>query len=142
MKVRVTGVCIEDGRLLVLHQDTDGPRRWSLPGGTVEDGETLSAALIREMQEETGAEVEAGRLLYLCDNVAARVVHITVEVRRAGGELGAVTQGADTRPIRSVEFVALDRLTELSFSDTFVHLCRSGFPGAGSYMGAKTNIGL
>jgi hypothetical protein len=24
MKVRVTGVCIEDGRLLVLHQDTDG----------------------------------------------------------------------------------------------------------------------
>ncbi|BEL13028.1 NUDIX hydrolase [Actinoplanes sichuanensis] len=142
MKVRVTGVCIEDGRLLVLHQDTDGPRRWSLPGGTVEDGETLSAALIREMREETGAEVQVGPLLYLCDNVAARVVHITVEVRRVGGELGAVTPGADTRPIRSVEFVGLDKLTELGFSDTFVQLCRSGFPGAGSYMGAKTNIGL
>jgi ADP-ribose pyrophosphatase YjhB (NUDIX family) len=142
MRVRVTGVCLEGGRLLVLHQDTDGPRTWSLPGGTVEDGETLSGALVREMREETGADVEVGRLLYLCDNVAARVVHITVEVRRVGGELGAVTHGADTRPIRSVEFVELDKLSELGFSDIFVQLCRSGFPGAGSYMGAKATIGL
>jgi|SRR4051812_10043867 mutator protein MutT len=142
VKTRVTGICLEDGRILLLNQDTDGPRTWSLPGGKVEDGETLAEALVREMREETGVEVETGRLLYLCDHTAAHVVHITFEVRRVAGELGAVAAGADTRPIRAVEFVELEKLTELGFSDRFVQLCRSGFPGAGSYMGPKVNIGL
>jgi ADP-ribose pyrophosphatase YjhB (NUDIX family) len=143
VKTRVTGSCIDDdSRILVLNQDTDGPRTWSLPGGKVEEGETLAEALVREMREETGAEVEAGRLLYLCDNTAAHVVHITFEVHLVGGRIGDVVAGADTRPIRGVEFVAFDKLVELGFTERFVELCRSGFPGAGSYMGPKAAIGL
>jgi ADP-ribose pyrophosphatase YjhB (NUDIX family) len=139
---RVTGLLIEDDRILLLNQDTDGPRTWSLPGGKVEDGETLAHALVREMREETGAEVQVGRLLYLCDHVAAHVVHITFEVVRVGGTLGVVEAGKETRPIRGVEFGKLSELAGLGFSDTFVQLTRSGFPGAGSYMGAKSTIGL
>jgi ADP-ribose pyrophosphatase YjhB (NUDIX family) len=139
---RVTGVLIEDGRILLLDQDTDGPRSWSLPGGKVEDGETLADALVREMREETGVQVEVGRLLYLCDHTAAGVVHVTFEVVRVGGAVGAVEAGKDTRPIRGVEFVALDDLPGLGFSQRFAQLAASGFPQAGSYMGAKANIGL
>jgi ADP-ribose pyrophosphatase YjhB (NUDIX family) len=138
----VTGICIEDEQILLLDQDTDGPRRWSLPGGKLEAGESLAEALFREMREETGVEVEVGRLLYLCDHVSAHVVHITFEVRRIGGQVGAVTEGVDTRPIRGVQFVKLTDLPGLGFSERFVQLCRSGFPGAGSYMGAKAAIGL
>ena len=50
MHVRVTGVVIEDDRVLLLNQDTDTGRSWSLPGGKVEEGETLAAALVREMR--------------------------------------------------------------------------------------------
>ncbi|MET9142949.1 NUDIX hydrolase [Streptomyces sp. NPDC004042] len=142
MHTRVTGVVIEDDKVLLLNQDTEGPRSWSLPGGKVEDGETLEEALVREMREETGAEVEVGRLLYLCDNTSAHVVHITFEARLVGGEIGAIEEGADTRPIRGVEFVSLDDLPTHGFSDVFVKLCRDGFPGAGSYMGPKSAIGL
>ncbi|WP_433916915.1 NUDIX hydrolase [Streptomyces sp. NBC_01744] len=142
MHTRVTGIVIEDEKILLLDQDTDGPRSWSLPGGKVENGESLEQALVREMREETGVDVEVGRLLYVCDHTRAHVVHITFEARRVGGQVGAVTEGADTRPIRQATFVEIGDLPGLGFSETFVKLCREGFPGAGSYMGPKSAIGL
>ncbi len=145
MRIRVTGVVIEDGRILLLDQDTEATRSWSLPGGKVEEGESLAAALVREMREETGLEVEPGRLLYVCDHLpgsGVHIVHVTFEARRTGGRLGAVISGADTRAIRGVKFVSLDELPTLGFSERFTALARQGFPGAGSYMGAKASIGL
>jgi ADP-ribose pyrophosphatase YjhB (NUDIX family) len=143
MRVRVTGIVIEDGRLLLLNQDTPGTgRSWSLPGGKLEDGETLAGALVREMREETGLDVEPGRLLYVCDHLPAGVVHMTFEARRTGGTVGDIAAGADTTPIRGVEFVPLSKLPALGFSDRFTALVTAGFPGAGSYMGPKSAIGL
>ena len=88
MRVRVTGIVIEDGRLLLLNQDTPNTgRSWSLPGGKLEEGETLAGALVREMKEETGLDVEPGRLLYVCDHLpgdGTHVVHMTFEARRDG----------------------------------------------------------
>lgn len=141
MRIRVTGICVEDDQILLLHQNSDGPRTWQLPGGKVEDGETLAEALVREMREETGLDIEVGRLLYLCDHTPAHVAHITFEVSRVGGTLGDIA-GTDTQPIRSVQFVKLADLPGLGFTDRFTELAMSGFPGAGAYMGAKATIGL
>jgi ADP-ribose pyrophosphatase YjhB (NUDIX family) len=143
--VRVTGVVIEDDRVLLLNQDTGTGRSWSLPGGKVEEGETLADALVREMREETGLDVEPGRLLYVCDHLpgnGTHVVHLTFEARRTGGTVGDVAAGADTRPIRGVEFIKLADLPSLGFSERFGELAMAGFPGAGSYMGPKAAIGL
>lgn len=70
-----------------MKQDTYGSRTWSLPGGKVEDGETLAAALVREMRAESGVDVEPGQLLYVGDHTSANVVHVTFEVRRVGGNV-------------------------------------------------------
>lgn len=138
----MTGIVVEGDQILLLRQSADGQRDWSLPGGKLEDGETIEQALVREMKEETGLDIEPGRLLYVCDHLPAQVVHITFEARRAGGTIGDIKAGADTTPIRGVEFVPVSKLAELGFSDRFAGLVRAGFPGAGSYMGPKSAIGL
>ena len=104
--------------------------------------ETIEEALEREVREETGLDIQVGDLLYVCDVVKAHVVHLSFECRRVGGALGAVEPGADTRPIRVVEFVKLADLPSLGFSKRFLELARAGWPDAGSYMGPKSNIGL
>jgi 8-oxo-dGTP diphosphatase len=60
------GAVIKDdqGRLLLIKRGHEpGAGLWSVPGGRVEPGETDSEALVREMREETGLEVQAGPLL-------------------------------------------------------------------------------
>jgi hypothetical protein len=94
------------------------------------------------LREEPGLDVEPRRLLYVCDHVPAEVVHITFEARRAGGTLGDIKAEADTTPIRGVEFVPVPKLPGLGFSERFTELVTTGFPGAGSYMGPKSAIGL
>jgi len=57
----------EQGRVLLLkRQDLEIPeadRRWELPGGSIEFGETASECLIREFREETGFLVEVIRMI-------------------------------------------------------------------------------
>lgn len=39
------------------------PSLWDFPGGRVEDGESDAAALVREVRERLGADVEVGQLI-------------------------------------------------------------------------------
>lgn len=69
--IRITGILIENNEILLVQQKLSDKRNWSLPGGRLERGETLSQGLIREMKEETGLDVEIIRMLYLCDVAAS-----------------------------------------------------------------------
>ena len=68
MKHRISagGLLLQDGKiLLVRHQITDRYDFWVAPGGGVEETETLEEAAVREVREETGLDVEAGKKVYL-----------------------------------------------------------------------------
>jgi 8-oxo-dGTP pyrophosphatase MutT (NUDIX family) len=59
----------EDGRVLLVKENYDR-RRWSLPGGAVEPGESEEEAAIREAVEEAGIVVRVHHLIgsYGLDN--------------------------------------------------------------------------
>jgi ADP-ribose pyrophosphatase YjhB (NUDIX family) len=50
------------GRKVLLTRRTDNGR-WCLPGGWMEAGESVAEACAREVREETGLEVQVGRLI-------------------------------------------------------------------------------
>src|SRR5262245_58823900 len=60
-------LCVSQGQvLLVLHHDpATGRQFWVLPGGGREPGETLAAAAVREVNEETGVAVRLVRRLHI-----------------------------------------------------------------------------
>jgi 8-oxo-dGTP diphosphatase len=68
--VGVGGVVIEDGRALLIRRGSEPLRgEWSIPGGTLELGESLSAGVARELREETGLEVRVLDLIEVFDRI-------------------------------------------------------------------------
>lgn len=55
--------------LLIKRGQEPSKGAWSLPGGVVEIGEALDAALAREVLEETGLSVEVGPVVEVLDRV-------------------------------------------------------------------------
>ncbi len=68
--VGVGAVVVDQGRVLLVqrgHEPSKG--KWSLPGGMLELGESLTQAVAREVKEETGLNVEAIELVELIDRI-------------------------------------------------------------------------
>lgn len=79
----------DEGRLLLIRRGHEpGKGLWSLPGGRVEAGESVTAAVEREVLEETGLRVRAGRpvgrLRIPGPGVVFDVVDLTCTLRRPG----------------------------------------------------------
>ncbi|MDP2859086.1 MAG: NUDIX hydrolase [Bacillota bacterium] len=144
VQVRVSGVLVENGYILIVKQVLSEAREWSLPGGRLQSGETLEQAMIREMEEETGLRTKVVKLLYVCDktDVEPSVVHISFLLERTGGAIRLPTNEFDENPILDVRMVPIAELTHYDFSEKFMCTVIERFPGCGSYKGDKRNIGL
>jgi ADP-ribose pyrophosphatase YjhB (NUDIX family) len=61
---------VVDGRILLVQRLSEPEAGcWGLPGGKVDLYETVAAAVEREINEELGIEIKAGKLLCLVDQI-------------------------------------------------------------------------
>jgi 8-oxo-dGTP diphosphatase len=68
--VGVGGVMIDQGRALLIRRGTEPLRgEWSIPGGTLELGESLQEGVARELLEETGIRVRVLDLIEVFDRI-------------------------------------------------------------------------
>ncbi|HHB91165.1 MAG TPA: NUDIX domain-containing protein [Anaerolineae bacterium] len=97
--IGVRGIVVDETGKLLLVRHSYGARKWFLPGGGHRGDESPDQALVREMREETGIQVEVTRLVgvYFYNGQHKRD-HIYVfacraiggESRLVGGEIEAI----------------------------------------------------
>ena len=103
--VSVAGlVTNDDGDILLIKS----PRRgWEYPGGMVEPGETFQEALLREIKEEAGIDVEISGFIGLCKNIEKDVVNIDFACKAVGGDLATSDESTEVLWVKKEEVLNL-----------------------------------
>jgi 8-oxo-dGTP diphosphatase len=135
--VGVGGVVIEKERALLIRRGSEPLRgEWSIPGGTLELGESLERGVARELLEETGLEVRVLELIDVFDRVyveeaagdgaakkGPRFHYVIVDYlcQRVAGEPAA---GSD---VTDVAFAREEELERFRLTETATRILRKAF---------------
>jgi 8-oxo-dGTP diphosphatase len=69
IRIRAAGILVNDGKILLVRHEKNDKSYWLIPGGGVDFGETVEAALIREYQEEVGLPIQVGPMVLVHDSI-------------------------------------------------------------------------
>lgn len=131
----VGAVVVDKGRVLLVRRGREPLKgRWTLPGGVLELGESLAAAVAREVLEETGLLVEPVELIELVDRIhrdgdRIRYHYVIADYlcRVTGGALEA---GSDADAVRWVERAEWNSHSALALDPVTVRVIEMGWQRA------------
>src|SRR5690606_21175226 len=97
-----------------------GPRRgWEMPGGQVEEGESLKEAAIRETKEESGIDVEITKFCGIYQNVDRSICNTLFLAKPIGGVPTTSSERSEVRFFRIEQ--ALEMITSKNFRQRIEH---------------------
>lgn len=90
----------EDGSIvLVKRKNKPYKKEWSLPGGKMDDDETIEQTAVREVREETGLEIYLKKIIGVYSqpdrDPRGRYVSVAFLAKITGGKLEAGSDAAD-----------------------------------------------
>lgn len=113
----VSAVVTDSEGNILLHRRSDN-LLWSLPGGAMELGESALQAVIREVKEETGFDVQVlkcigiysdpGHVIAFSDGEVRQQFSICFECRIVGGRLSVSPESVEVRFFTREELKKLD----------------------------------
>ena len=135
--VGIGGVIIDQGRAVLIRRGSEPLLgEWSIPGGTLELGETLEEGVARELLEETGLKVRILELIEVFDRVFPgngsssakdrknpRFHYVIVDYlcERLGGEPRA---GSD---VTDLAFAREEELAQFHLTETATRILKKAF---------------
>jgi 8-oxo-dGTP diphosphatase len=108
----VGAIVVHEGRLLLVRRlRPPAAGTWTVPGGRVEPGETLTEAVAREVLEETGLTVEVGDLAGWVERAGEGYHFVILDfLARVAGDRVEPVPGDDAADARWVEPEVLSEL--------------------------------
>jgi 8-oxo-dGTP diphosphatase len=120
-KVAVGAVAKVDGRILLVRRGQDPEAgRWTLPGGKVEPGESLSQAVVRETAEETGLEVSCGAFVGWAERIGPRHHFVILDFEVHLDSPPDLVAGGDATEAAWVDIEALSSVALVSGLEDFL----------------------
>ena len=120
LRVRVCGICIENGQILLIHHKglTKSGSLWAPPGGGMEYGEDAKEALCREFLEETGLGIEVTEFLFVHEYLDKPLhgIELFFEVKRVSGKLkngSDPEMGDDFQIITATKFMPFEEIKQI-----------------------------
>ena len=113
---------LENGKLLLIKRGAKpGQGRWSIPGGLVELGELVQDAVVREVKEECGLDIEVERLMDVFDSITrdekGRVQYQFVVVNFLAKIKGGILKNADD--VLEARWTSLNEVEEYNLTNSF-----------------------
>ncbi len=138
-RIRVAAIIVQDDTLLLVRHVKANRTYWLLPGGGLRYGESLRAALCRELLEEANLKIRVGDLVIVNDSInpdgSRHVLNLCFTAEVDSGELQC---GHDKR-LEEVRFVPLEEVPDLTFypdvREELLPAIREGFPHRAAYLG-------
>ncbi len=129
----VDALIIFEGKIvLIRRRNQPFKNHFALPGGFVEVGETVEAAVVREAKEETGLDIEIIKLLDVYSDPLRDPRGHTVSVCYLAKGRGNLKAGSDAKDIG---LFGLDEMPELAFDhNKIIENARSDINGILSEM--------
>jgi ADP-ribose pyrophosphatase YjhB (NUDIX family) len=106
-KLAALAALVDDRRRVLLVHQSYGSRRWALPGGLLEPGESPQDAAVREVREELGVEFEPDGLVAVYTLAADGGIRFVF-----GGRLDGTPTAHDPAEISEVRWWDIDRLPQ------------------------------
>ena len=119
VRVRICGLCWSDDRLLMVnHKGITATNFWAPPGGGLEFGQSMTACLTREFEEETGLQVTVRNFQFGCEFIhdPLHAVELFFDTVVLGGEL-KTGKDPELQIIKEVRFMSADEIRGMGRSE-------------------------
>ncbi len=117
-RTRVTALVIKNDCILMMHRVNNGNEYWVLPGGGLEDGETLEGATLRELKEETSIEATVKeKVLDFVDDKGDQHVVFLCNYLSGEAKLDENSEEANNKDLNQLydpQWVSIEKIKELT----------------------------